>query len=37
MRVRERLTDLLGTGGRIVGFDRVQGYVVQTGVTEVTR
>ena len=37
VRVRERLTDLLGTGGTIVGFDRVQGYVVQTGAAEVAR
>jgi predicted GNAT superfamily acetyltransferase len=35
VRVRERLTDLLGTGGRIVGFDRVQGYIVRPGEGEV--
>lgn len=37
VRVRERLTELLGDGGRIVGFDRVQGYVVQTGKADVVR
>ena len=37
VRVRERLTELLGAGGRIVGFDRVQGYVLETGSAEATR
>jgi predicted GNAT superfamily acetyltransferase len=37
LRVRERLTELLGNGGRITGFDRVQGYVVQTIDAEVSR
>jgi predicted GNAT superfamily acetyltransferase len=37
VRVRERLTELLGDGGRIIGFDRVQGYVVESGNGEVAR
>lgn len=29
--VRDRLTELLDSGGRIVGFDRAQGYLVRSG------
>jgi Uncharacterized conserved protein len=37
VRVRERLTELLADGGRIIGFDRVQGYVLDADSTEETR
>lgn len=37
VRVRERLTELLADGGRIIGFDRVQGYVLDADSTEVMR
>jgi len=29
--VRDRLTELLGAGGRVVGFDRSDGYIVRLG------
>jgi predicted GNAT superfamily acetyltransferase len=31
IEVRERLVPLLGAGGRIVGFDRTEGYLVELG------
>jgi hypothetical protein len=30
-RVRDQLTELLDDGGRIIGFDRTEGYLVRKG------